>query len=479
MTESAGQPERRDRASHRRFGRAVPVREQAPICRVRSPAALNSTTSSILPPSGYALINALDIAVNTDSHAVLYEATKVLDPATTHLRRLAAGTAVIAPAGSIVQLPAVDGRSSRCGAVVTSAFNLPAVFIVLAVTALLVIGVSESATVNNIIVAIKVTVIIAFIVVGAFFVNPANWHPFIPEPTGRREPVRIAGVIRAATIVFFAYIGFEAVSTAGQEAQAIRARTCRSAFWARWSSARSSTWPTAAVLTGVISFTKLNVAAPVATAVDTFGPQWGWLAKCIKIGAIAGLSSVVLVLMFGQTRVFYSMSRDGLHAQALAKVHPQFKTPWINTLIVGVVVALCGRRVRHQHPGRPDFGRNACRLRPGVLLGDLAAPQARPTCRVISRCRSIRSSPVIGVYCASCSPGHSASNTPSRAGSSSGSCSGAVVLYFIYGPTGRARCASGPRPIRNAAEVSGRADLLGRAARWRRAAPYRPLASRR
>ena len=88
---------------------------------------------------------------------------------------------------------------------------------------------------------------------------------------------------------------------------------------------------TAAVLTGVVSFTKLNVAAPVATAVDTFGPEWGWLAKLIKIGAIAGLSSVVLVLMFGQTRVFYSMSRDGLLPKTLAKVHPKFKTPWINT----------------------------------------------------------------------------------------------------------------------------------------------------
>ena len=93
------------------------------------------------------------------------------------------------------------------------------------------------------------------------------------------------------------------------------------------------------MLTGVVSFTKLNVAAPVATAVDTFGPQWGWLAKLIKIGAIAGLSSVVLVLMFGQTRVFYAMSRDGLLPKALGKVHPKFKTPWINTIIVGVVVS--------------------------------------------------------------------------------------------------------------------------------------------
>jgi APA family basic amino acid/polyamine antiporter len=256
--------------------------------------------------------------------------------------------------------------------VVTSLFNLPAVFITLAVTMLLVIGVSESATVNNIIVAIKVTVILAFIAVGAFFVNPDNWHPFIPEPTGVENQFGIAGVIRAATIVFFAYIGFEAVSTAGQEAKNPRKDmpigilgsliVCTVLYMA-----------TAAVLTGVVSFTKLNVAAPVATAVDTFGPQWSWLAKCIKIGAIAGLSSVVLVLMFGQTRVFYSMSRDGLLPKRFAVVHPKFKTPWINTLIVGRA-RLRGRRgLRHQPTRRSHLGGHAGGVRSGVFLGDLAA----------------------------------------------------------------------------------------------------------
>lgn len=287
---------------------------------------------------GFALINALDVAVKTNSTAVLQDAVKVLDPATTHLRDLAVGTQLMVPAGSIVQLPLAATVPVDPASVVKSVFNLPAVFIVLACTGLLILGVSESATVNNIIVAIKVAVILAFIAVGAFFVNPDNWHPFIPEPTGVENQFGIAGVIRAATIVFFAYIGFEAVSTAGQEAKNPRKDMpigilgslviCTVLYMA-----------TAAVLTGVVSFTKLNVAAPVATAVDTFGPQWGWLAKCIKIGAIAGLSSVVLVLMFGQTRVFYSMSRDGLMPRALAKVHPKFKTPWINTLIVGVLVS--------------------------------------------------------------------------------------------------------------------------------------------
>jgi amino acid transporter len=288
---------------------------------------------------GYELINALDIAVNSNTQATVAAATKVLDPSTTGLIELAAGTVVNVPAGSIVQLPAATIVTLPAAAVATSLFNLPAVFIVLSVTALLVIGVSESATVNNVIVAIKVTVIILFIVVGAFFVDTANWRPFIPEPTGVEDQFGIDGIIRAAMIVFFAYIGFEAVSTAGQEAKNPR-KDMPIGILGSLVICTVLYMLTAAVLTGVVSFTKLNVAAPVATAVDSFGEGWGWLAKLIKIGAIAGLSSVVLVLMFGQTRVFYAMSRDGLMPKTLAKVHPKFKTPWINTLIVGVIVSL-------------------------------------------------------------------------------------------------------------------------------------------
>ena len=287
---------------------------------------------------GYALTNALDIAVKSDSHAVLLEATKILDPVTTHLRELPAGSDLAIKAGSIVQLPMGATVPAAASSIVTSLFNLPAVFVVLVITGVLVVGVSESATFNNIIVAIKVTVIIVFICVGAFFVNPANWHPFIPEPTGVPYQFGLDGVIRAATIVFFAYIGFEAVSTAGQEARNPK-KDMPIGILGSLVVCTVLYMLTSAVLTGVVSFTKLNVAAPVATAVDSFGPQWGWLAKCIKIGAIAGLSSVVLVLMFGQTRVFYAMASDGLLPKVLAKVHPKFKTPWINTLIVGVLVS--------------------------------------------------------------------------------------------------------------------------------------------
>jgi amino acid transporter len=293
----------------------------------------------VVKDGGYALTNALDITVNTDAQATLTAATKALDPTTAALRELAAGTVVNVPAHSIVQLPTASVVPIAASSVVPSLFNLPAVLITLAVTVLLVIGVSESATVNNIIVAIKVFVILLFIGVGAFFINPANWHPFIPAPTGVENQFGWDGIIRAATIVFFAYIGFEAVSTAGQEAKNPR-KDMPIGILGSLIICTILYMLTAAVLTGVVSFTKLNVAAPVATAVDTFGPSWGWLAKLIKIGAIAGLSSVVLVLMYGQTRVFYSMSRDGLLPKVLGQVHPKFKTPWINTIIVGVVVSL-------------------------------------------------------------------------------------------------------------------------------------------
>jgi amino acid transporter len=286
----------------------------------------------------YTLTNSLDIKLAQDTQAILVGVTEVLDPTTGSLRELADGVAVTAPAGSIVQLPAGGVAPIPSELVVPSALNLPAVVVVLAMTALLIVGVSESATVNNIIVFIKVAVIVAFIVVGAFYVNPANWQPFIPEPTGEPGEFGMSGVLRAATIVFFAYIGFEAVSTAAGEAKNPQKDMpfgilgslliCTILYMA-----------TSAVLTGVVSFTKLNVAAPVATAVNAFGPEWGWLAASIKIGAIAGLTSVVLVLMFGQTRIFYTMSKDGLMPNILASVHKTFKTPWLNTIIVGVVVA--------------------------------------------------------------------------------------------------------------------------------------------
>ena len=239
--------------------------------------------------------------------------------------------ALTAPMGHLVTT--ADGQT------VTALFNLPAALVVLSLAFLLILGVSESATVNNIIVAIKVIVILAFIVVGAFFVNPDNWTPFIPEPTGEPGEFGWSGVLRAATIVFFAYIGFEAVSTAGQEARNPK-RDLPIGIIGSLLICTVLYMATAAVLTGVVPYTGLNSAAPVADAVNAFGAEWKWLAVAIKIGAIAGLTSVILVLMYGQTRIFYTMSRDGLLPSGLAKVHPKFQTPWINTIITAVLVAV-------------------------------------------------------------------------------------------------------------------------------------------
>ncbi|MBI1339823.1 amino acid permease [bacterium] len=221
----------------------------------------------------------------------------------------------------------------------TALFNLPAAAIVIALASLLVLGISESATVNNIIVAIKVSVILAFIVVGAFHVNPANWTPFIPEPTGEPGEFGWGGVLRAATIVFFAYIGFEAISTAGQEARNPK-RDLPIGIIGSLVICTVLYMATSAVLTGVVPYAQLDSPAPVADAVNAFGAGWAWLGTAIKIGAIAGLTSVILVLMYGQTRIFYTMARDGLLPGVLSRVHPTLKTPWINTLVVAVLVAV-------------------------------------------------------------------------------------------------------------------------------------------
>jgi basic amino acid/polyamine antiporter, APA family len=241
--------------------------------------------------------------------------------------------------------PAGYPKELADGTTITTVFNLPAFLICLLLALLLVVGVSESAKVNNLIVAIKVTVLVAFIVVGGFLIMQnygnfaPNWQPFIPEPTGEKGEFGWSGILRAASIVFFAYIGFEAVSTAAQEAKnpkkdmpigIIGSLLVCTVIYILVS----------IVLTLVVNYRELNVPDPVAVAVDAFGPQWAWFASTIKIGAIIGLTSVILVLMYGQTRIFYTMARDGLLPKVFSRVHPKFRTPWINTLVVGLAVAI-------------------------------------------------------------------------------------------------------------------------------------------
>ena len=231
------------------------------------------------------------------------------------------------------------------GVAVTTLFNLPAFLICLALAALLIIGVSESAKVNNVIVAIKASVIIAFIVICGWYVIQhfdtlkANWDPFIPEPTGKDGEFGWGGIFRASSIVFFAYIGFEAVSTAGQESKNPK-RDMPFGIIGSLVICTVLYILVSIVMTLIVNYKMLNVPDPVAVAVDALGPAWGWFAKTVKIGAIIGLTSVILVLMYGQTRIFYTMARDGLLPKVFATVHPTFKTPWINTILVGLITAI-------------------------------------------------------------------------------------------------------------------------------------------
>ena len=241
--------------------------------------------------------------------------------------------------------PAGYPKELADGTTITTVFNLPAFLVCAVLAMLLVLGVSESAKVNNFIVAIKVTVLAAFILVGGFIILQnyesfaPNWDPFIPPPTGVDGEFGWSGVIRAASIVFFAYIGFEAVSTAAQEAKN-PAKDMPFGIIGSLVVCTVIYILVSIVLTLIVPYDSLNVPDPVAVAVDAFGPQWAWFASTIKVGAIIGLTSVILVLMYGQTRIFYTMARDGLLPKPFARVHPKFRTPWINTIVVGLAVAI-------------------------------------------------------------------------------------------------------------------------------------------
>jgi APA family basic amino acid/polyamine antiporter len=211
--------------------------------------------------------------------------------------------------------------------------NVPAMVIVGAVTILLVIGIKESANFNNAIVALKLVVILTFIGVGAAYINHANWHPFVPPAIGPGQ-FGWGGVVRAAGVIFFAYIGFDAVSTAAQESKNPQ-RDMPIALLGSLGICTVLYILVSLVLTGVVSYQQLNVPAPIALAISTLGPSLAWLEYFIKIGAIAGLSSVILVMLLGQPRIFYTMSKDGLLPPIFGVVHPKFRTPWIAQIITG------------------------------------------------------------------------------------------------------------------------------------------------
>jgi APA family basic amino acid/polyamine antiporter len=219
-----------------------------------------------------------------------------------------------------------------------SLFNLPAVLIVLLATTILVVGIRESAKVNNLIVILKLAVVVLFVIFGFQYVNPDNWKPFIPPNTGTFGEYGWSGIFRGAGLIFFAYIGFDAVSTAAQEAKNPQ-RDMPKGILGSLGICTVLYVLVSLTLTGLVRYDKLNVAHPVAYAVEQV-QQLSWLRPGIPLGAVLGRGSVVLVMLLGQSRVFYSMSRDGLMGPWAGKVHPKFRTPYLSTIYVGLIVAV-------------------------------------------------------------------------------------------------------------------------------------------
>jgi len=219
--------------------------------------------------------------------------------------------------------------------------NIPAAVIVLLITALLIRGTKESGVVNSVIVAFKVLVVLFFIAMGFGHVDPANYHlPAGPlTGAGGYFPFGWAGTLGGAAFMFFAYIGFDAVSTSAEEARN-PGRDLPIGIIASLAVCTVLYIVVAALLDGIVPFDKLNVAYPVAFAMNYIG--LGWAGVIISFGAIAGLTTVMLVMMFGQTRVFYAMSRDGLIPPSFTRLHPTWRTPVFSQLFFGVLIAAAG-----------------------------------------------------------------------------------------------------------------------------------------
>ena len=222
------------------------------------------------------------------------------------------------------------------GSLVHGIINLPAVLIIAAMTWLLIVGIQESANVNTIVVFVKVAVVVLFIALGYWYVNPVNYVPFIPANEG---PGKFGwdGIARGAGLIFFAFIGFDAVSTAAQEAKnpkrdmpigIIGSLAICTVLYILYSR----------VLTGIVNYKDLAVAAPLALAVDRL--PYPWLGLAMKIASLGGLTSVILVMLLGQSRVFFSMSRDGLIPSLFSALHPKFRTPYRSNILMALFVGL-------------------------------------------------------------------------------------------------------------------------------------------
>lgn len=231
------------------------------------------------------------------------------------------------------RLPAALGAAPGAGGLV----NLPAAGIVLALTALLMRGNRETALANAAMVALKLAIILAFVGVGAVHLKPELWHPFIPENTGTFGQFGWSGVLRGAGVVFFAFIGFETVSTAAGETRDPQ-RDAPVGLLASLAISTVLYVAVAAVLTGLVPYKDLNVADPIAKAIDAIG--LGAFAVAIKLGALVGLTTATLTALYGQARVFYAMARDGLLPRVFARVSPATRTPVLSQATIGALTAL-------------------------------------------------------------------------------------------------------------------------------------------
>jgi APA family basic amino acid/polyamine antiporter len=224
------------------------------------------------------------------------------------------------------------GAWTKTGAIL----NLPAAFIIALIAYILVRGIKESATVNSVIVFLKIGIILIFIGAGLFFIKPALWKPFIPPNQGQFGFFGLSGILRGAGVMFFAYLGFDAVSTVAQEAKNPK-RDMPIGILGSLFACTAIYIAFSLVLTGVVHYTQLNVPAPVAVAIDAM--RLFWLSPLVKIAAIIGLMSVMMVQLMGQPRIFFTMAKDGLLPPAAGRVHPKYGTPHVTTIATAVFVA--------------------------------------------------------------------------------------------------------------------------------------------
>ena len=286
-----------------------------------------------------------------------------------------------------VQVPA--WCSSAPGTVPGALINIPAMCIVLLLTAILVIGIKESARFTSLMVFVKLGTVLVFILVGISHVTPANWHPFMP--------FGFKGVMAGAAIVFFAYIGFDAISTAAEETKNPQ-RNMPIGIILSLGICTVLYIVVATILTGMVSYKELNTPAPVAHALVLVGFRWG--SALVSAGAVAGITSVLLVMLMGQPRIFFSMSRDGLLWPWVSKVHPRFRTPYVAQIITGLVVA--------GFAGFIDIGTAAELCNIGTLFafaivcgGVVVLRRTHPELRRSFRCPMVPLIPLLGmVFCA-------------------------------------------------------------------------------